>query len=120
MCRSVYMCAICTTITIVSVVSVEHFLQIQLIICRYTYSFFCRLRKVIESPYPLNASSDITEMLLARKSRWRKRCRRRRASLGIECRLLSPNLRYCRFSANNIVRLLLVHVFSLCERFTLQ
>lgn len=73
-----------------------------------THSFFCRLRKVIESPYPLKASSAITEMLLARKSRWRRRCRRRSASLGIECRLLSPNLRYCRFSANSIVRLLLM------------
>jgi hypothetical protein len=63
-----------------------------------TYSFFCKLRKLIVSPNPVKASSVMLLMLLDRRSRWRNRWRRLRASLGIEWMLLSPSLRYCRFS----------------------
>lgn len=62
------------------------------------YKFFWRLRNVMESPYPVKASSESAVMLLAFKSRWRNRCRRRNASLGTECKLLSPSRKYCRFS----------------------
>ena len=65
-----------------------------------TYSFFWRLRNVKESPQPVKASSFITVILLFLKSKWRKRCKGLRASLGIACILLSPKRKYCRFSGN--------------------
>lgn len=46
----------------------------------------------------MNASSGSTVMLFERRSRCRKRCKRRRASLGTECKLLSPSRKYCRLS----------------------
>ena len=68
-----------------------------------TYSFFCKLRKLIVSPNPVKASSVMLLMLLDRRSRWRNRWRCLRASLGIECMLLSPSLRLRRFSVKHRV-----------------
>lgn len=64
-----------------------------------TYPFFWIFKKVIESPYPLNASSSKIVMLFDRRSKCRKRCRGRKASLGMWWILLSPKRRYCRFSS---------------------
>lgn len=67
-----------------------------------TYSFFCRFKNVIESPKPVNASSAIVLMLFERRSKWRSRCSRRRAFVGMVWMLLSPKRRYCRYSAKYI------------------
>lgn len=69
-----------------------------MLFCIPTHSFFCRFRKVIESPKPTKASSEMKLMLLERRSRWRRRCRGFNDSLGIWCKSLSPRRRYCRFS----------------------
>jgi len=61
---------------------------------RATYSFFCKFKNVIESPNPVNASSAICDMLFALRSKCRSLCKRRSDSLGIVCKLLSPNLKY--------------------------
>lgn len=63
-----------------------------------THSFFCKFKNVIESPKPVKASSAICDMLFALRSKCRSLCKRRSDSLGIVCKLLSPNLRYWRFS----------------------
>lgn len=63
-----------------------------------TYSFFCKFKNVIESPKPVKASSAMNDMLLALRSKCLSLCKRRSESLGIECKLLSPNLKYWRFS----------------------
>lgn len=63
-----------------------------------TYSFFCKFKNVMESPYPKNASSGMTVMLFDLKSKWRRRCNGLNDSLGIWWMLLSPRRRYCRFS----------------------
>lgn len=69
----------------------------------YTYSFFSKFRKVIESPNPAKASSAMNEILFARKSKWRNLCKGFRASVGIVWMLLSPKRRYCKFSENNVI-----------------
>jgi hypothetical protein len=79
-----------------------------------TYSFFCKLRKLIVSPNPKKASSVMLLMLLDRRSRWRNRWRRLRASLGIEWMLLSPSLRLCRFSVNKDHTVLIVDRETVC------
>ena len=70
----------------------------------------------MESPYPVKASSESELMLLAFKSRWRNRCRRRNASLGTECKLLSPSRKYCRFSVNGIKNKICINVSSMTRR----
>lgn len=72
------------------------------ILAKKAHPFFCRFKKVIESPYPLKASSGKTVILFERRSRCRKRCKGRKASVGIWWILLSPNRRYCRFSSHFI------------------
>lgn len=79
-----------------------------------THWFFCKFRNVIESPKPVNASSAMYDMLLPFRSKCLSRCRRRSDSLGIECKLLSPSLRYWRFSATKQNKI--THVFSLNTR----
>jgi hypothetical protein len=79
-----------------------------------TYSFFCKLRKLIVSPNPVKASSVILLMLLDRRSRWRNRWRRLRASLGIEWMLLSPSLRLCRFSVKQGSHSMIVDLETTC------
>lgn len=64
----------------------------------HSYSFFCKFKKVIESPKPKNASSGIMLMLFDRISRCLNRCNGRKASLGIMCKSLSPKRKYCKFS----------------------
>lgn len=63
-----------------------------------TDSFFCKLRKVMESPNPAKASSAMTLMLFDLRSKWRNLCNLLNASVGIVWMLLSPRRRYCRFS----------------------
>lgn len=75
-------------------------------LCNYllklvSYSFFCKFKKVIESPKPKNASSGIMLMLFDRISRCLNRCNGRKASLGIMCKSLSPKRKYCKFSIKN-------------------